>query len=82
MDPNLAYGRTPLGAALVAATLSLIIAGGLMAGVANLFLSEGFPLAEAGAAALVCSEYAFVSEQQACVQALADASYHRRVASR
>jgi hypothetical protein len=82
MKPNHSYGRTRLGATLVAATLSFIIAGGLMTGVANLFLREGFPLADAAAAARACSEYTFVSEQQACMQSLVDAAYHRRVASR
>jgi hypothetical protein len=81
MKPNHPCGRRRVGAALVAATLSFIIAGSLMTGVVNLFVHEGFPLAETAAAARTCSEYAFVSEQQACIQTLVDASYHRRVAS-
>jgi hypothetical protein len=74
--------HTSIGTSILAGALSLLIAIGLLAAVAHLFLREGFPLQAAGVAERACSEYLFVSERQACMQSVLAASYHRHVASR
>ena len=74
--------RTPLGATVAAAALAIIIASGLLGGVAALFLNDGTPFEQAVIAERACSGFAFVSEREACVRAFVAAADRRTVASR
>jgi hypothetical protein len=71
----------PAGATVVAAMLSVLISTGLLSGVARIFMHDGRPLQSVVAAERSCAPPAFRSERDACVRAVLDATYHRRIAS-
>ena len=73
---------TRLGARLVSGAFAVLIAIGLLTGVAALFLRDGFPFEQALVAERACSGYAFVSEREACMRAFAAALERPAVASR
>jgi hypothetical protein len=74
--------RTHFGVTLVAATLAVLIAIGLLGGLVALFVNDGMPLERAVVAERACGDAAFVSEREACVRAFAAASSRSNVASR
>jgi len=72
----------PLGTIIVASALSLLITIGLFFAVTGLFLLDGTPLHNVVIAERACSEFAFVSEREACMRSFLAAAHDRRVASR
>ncbi|HEX9276337.1 MAG TPA: hypothetical protein VGA51_08060 [Casimicrobiaceae bacterium] len=72
----------PLGQTIVAVALSFLVAIGLFTAVAGLFLRDGTPLQNVAIAERACSEFALVSEREACVRSFLAAAYRQRVASR
>jgi len=79
MNTKPVLGRRDIGTTVVAAALAMVIALGLLAGVANLFLHDGLLLQNVAMAERACRGYSYVSEREACVRWLLAASY---VASR
>jgi hypothetical protein len=67
---------------LVAATLATLIAIGLLTAVTGLFQRDGAPFEQVVIAEHACTNYAFVSEREACVRVFLAASRVRNVASR
>lgn len=67
---------------LVAATLSTLIAIGLLTAVTGLFQRDGAPFEQVVIAENACTNYAFVSEREACVRLFLATSRVRNVASR
>jgi len=67
---------------LVAATLSAIIAVGLLAGVATNFQNQGKPFAHLAAAERACAAHAYVSERENCMQEWLAASTSQTVAKK
>jgi hypothetical protein len=74
--------RSPLGTTVAAAILAVVIAIGLLGGVAALFLNDGKPFEQAVIAERACGGFAFISEREACMRAFAAAADRRTVASR
>ena len=67
---------------VVAATLSAVIAIGLLISVAWLFQRDGVPFEQVVTAEHACTNYAFVSERETCVHRYLATSRVRNVASR
>ena len=67
---------------LVAATLATLIAIGLLTVVVGLFEHDGTPFEQVVIAEHACTNYAFVSEREACVRLFLASSRIRNVASR
>ena len=73
--------RHPAATAILGA-LALVIAVGLLSGVAVLSLGDGMPFEQSVIAERACGESAYVSEREACMRAFAAASNRSTVASR
>ena len=69
-------------ATVILAALALVIAVGLLSGVAVLFLGDGVPYEQVLIAERACSESAYVSERETCMRAFAAAAQQPVVASR
>jgi hypothetical protein len=67
---------------IVAAALSTLIAIGLLSAISGLFQRDGAPFEQVVIAEHACTDYAFVSEREACVRLFLAASRVRNVASR
>jgi hypothetical protein len=67
---------------IVAAALSAFIAIGLLTGIVGLFERDGTPFEQVVIAEHACTNYAFVSEHEACVRLFLAASRVRNLASR
>jgi len=74
--------QSRVGGTLAAVALAILIAIGLLGGVAALFLHDGVPFEQALIAERACSESAFVSEREACMRAFAAGAERPTVASR
>ena len=73
----------PHGAAtLVAAALSTLIAIGILTAVTGLFQRDGAPFEQVVIAEHACTNYAFVSEREACVRSHLATSRVQNVAGR
>ena len=82
MNPRPTLTRPPIGAAIAAVALSIVVTTLLLVGVTELFTCDGLVLWTAGIAERACTGYSFWSERQACVQSLLAASYHHQIAGR
>ena len=80
MNAKPILARPHVGTTLVGAALSALIAIGLLANVAGLFLRDGAPLEQAVIAERACSDHAFVSEREACTRSFLAASHRQQVA--
>ena len=69
-------------ATIVAATLSIIVAIGLLSAITGLFQRNGTPFEQIVIAEHACANHAFVSERETCVRLFLAASRVRNVASR
>jgi hypothetical protein len=67
---------------VVAATLSALIAIGLLTAVAGLFERNGAPLEQVVIAEQACANHAFVSERDACVRSFLVSWRVQNIASR
>jgi hypothetical protein len=77
---NLAHPHPLITA--IAATLSTVIAIGILAAVVGLLQSRGTPMAQLAAAERACAGLAYVSEREACTREWLAASRSNRVARR
>ena len=81
MNAKPVLARPHVVTTIVAAALSVLIAIGLLAAVAGLFLRDGTPFEQVVIAEHACTNYAFVSEREACVRLYLAASRVQNVAS-
>ena len=82
MNTKPVLARSHVATTIVATTLSALTAIGLLSAVAGLFQREGAPFEQVVIAERACTNYAFVSEREACVRSFLAASRVRNVASR
>ena len=82
MNAKPVLARSHVVTTIVAATLSALIAIGLLSAVAGLFQRDGAPFEQVVIAERACTNYAFVSEREACVRLFLATSRVRNVASR
>jgi hypothetical protein len=82
MNAKPVLARPHVFTSIVAAALSALIAIGLLSAVAGLFQRDGAPFEQVVIAERACTNYAFVSEREACVRLFLAASRVRNVASR
>ena len=68
MNAKLVLARPHVVATIVAAALSALIAIGLLSAVIGLFQGHGAPFEQVVIAEHACTNYAFVSEREACVR--------------
>lgn len=82
MNAKPTLARPHVVTTIVAAALSSLIAIGLLTAVVGLFERAGTPFEQVVIAEHACTNYAFVSEREACVRLFLAASYVRNIASR
>ncbi len=82
MNAKPVLARPHVGTTIVAAALSVLIAIGLLAAVAGLFLRDGAPFEQVVIAEHACANHTFISEREACVRLYLAASRVQNVASR
>ena len=77
-----ALPRRSAAAIAVSMMLAATIGTGILAAIAGLFQDDGAPFERVVIAERACSDRAFVSERERCVDAYLAAARHRTVASR
>jgi len=82
MNAKPTLARPHVVTTVVAASLSALIAIGLLTAVTDLFQRDGAPFEQVLIAEHACASYAFVSERETCVRLYLAASRVRNVASR
>jgi len=82
MNAKPVLARSHVVTNIVATALSALIAIGLLSAVAGLFQRDGAPFEQVVIAERACTNYAFVSEREACVRLFLATSRVRNVASR
>ena len=82
MNAKPTLARPHVAATLVAATLSVFIAIGLLTAVTGLFQRDGAPFEQVVIAEHACANHALVSEREACVRLYLAASRVQNIASR
>ena len=82
MNAKLGFASVKPAVLFTAAVLAGMIAGTLVSGTVFLFQSRGAPLEEVAAAERACSQYAYRSEQDACIKQWLSARRATTVAKR
>ena len=82
MNAKPVLARPHVVTTIFAAALSTLIAIGLLSAISGLFQRDGTPFEQMAIAEHACTNYAFVSEREACVRLFLAASRVRNVASR